>query len=268
MNGGELESVVAAVMSSTGYAQLDPGMVSNVAARELQKRSGVKQVIKATRTKLHQVAGAYLEDSPTYTAWMDELATLPCDPANPALRDFCRRVMRHHASTRERLDILDEFYERTLEPLRPIHSLLDLACGLNPLTLPWIPLAPGAEAWVCDVVKDMLNFDGQFIGHMGYGGGASICDLTQTIPERRVQVALLLKTIPCLEQLDKNIGPRLLEGIRAEHMLISFPRRSLGGYNKGMPRTYAAHFGEMVQGKQWRIERFDFPSELVYLVSK
>jgi 16S rRNA (guanine(1405)-N(7))-methyltransferase len=78
----------------------------------------------------------------------------------------------------------------------------------------------------------------------------------------------VLKTIPCLEQLDKSIGRRLLEGLPAEHILVSFPAQSLGGRSKGMVENYEAHFREMVAGLDWQVERYEFKTELAFLIKK
>jgi 16S rRNA (guanine(1405)-N(7))-methyltransferase len=83
-----------------------------------------------------------------------------------------------------------------------------------------------------------------------------------------VQLALLLKTIPCLEQLDKTVGARLLEGIQAEHILVSFPAQSLGGRGKGMLENYEAHFLQLVAGKNWAFRKYEFSTELAFLLSR
>ena len=68
------------------------------------------------------------------------LGSLPTDLHNPQVKDFCLERMRGHASTQERLPILEEFFQTTLASIAPVESVLDLACGLNPLALPWMPL--------------------------------------------------------------------------------------------------------------------------------
>ncbi len=80
-------------------------------------------------------------------------------------------------------------------------------------------------------------------------------------------MAFLLKSIPCLEQLDKNIPLRLLKAIPAQHWLVSFPAHSLGGRGKGMRHNYRQHFEEIIQGWQVSQQVFDFPGELVFLLS-
>ncbi len=81
-------------------------------------------------------------------------------------------------------------------------------------------------------------------------------------------MAFLLKTIPCLEQVDKQIGLSLLEQIQAEHILVSFPAKSLGGRDKGMPTFYRDHFYELIEGQRWQVQEFNFSTEIAFLVTK
>jgi 16S rRNA (guanine(1405)-N(7))-methyltransferase len=173
-----------------------------------------------------------------------------------------------HASTQEREAIPATFFYETLADLGHLESVLDLASGLNPLNIASMPVASGCTYWAVDVYADMVDYLNLFFSHFELKGKASLCDLTQNIPGQEVQVAFLIKTIPCLEQIDKNAGQRLLEGIKAPNILVSFPSRSLGGRPKGMIQNYEAHFNQLIAGKGWQVTRFEFPGELAFLVRK
>lgn len=268
MSDPALDAIVTEVQSAAKYRAIHPGLVRRIAAQELAKGRKARETVKAVRNKLHQIGGAYQETPIDYAKLIAELETLPTQAVNPELQAFCRRAMQQHASTRERLPILEQIFAQALAPLAPLTSLLDLACGLNPLALPWMPLAPDAPYYACDIYTDQIDFLNRFLAHIRRPGRAELCDLTAELPTQRVQVALLLKTIPCLEQVDKAIAVRLLENIPAEHLLVSFPARSLGGRGKGMPENYEAHFMELVAGRNWKIDRFQFSSELAFLVSR
>ena len=261
-----LDDLVQAVQAGPRYREIDPGLVRRIGAQEMAKGRSFKEAVKETRNKLHQVGGAYQETTPDYARLALELDGLETGPV--ALQAFCRRAMAAHASTRERLPYLEQFYAPLRERLGPLHSLMDLACGLNPLTLPWLPLEAGGEVWACDIYADMAIFLNRFFARAGYQGAAGVCDLTAGVPQRPVQLALLLKTLPCLEQLDKAIGPRLLEQIQAEHVLVSFPALSLGGRGKGMVQNYTAHFEQLISGRGWRVQQWSIPTEIVFLVTK
>jgi 16S rRNA (guanine(1405)-N(7))-methyltransferase len=263
-----LEEMIRQVCAGARYRELDPGLVRRLTILELAKGRSSKETVKAVRNKLHQVGGAYQEDGIAYDRWSAALELLPPTFSAPETQNFCRAMMRQHASTRERLGIVENFYQQTLAPLGPIHSVLDLACGLNPLCAPWMPLAPDAQYWACDVYQDMTTFLCRFFAHMQLKGGAEMCDLVQGCPQKPVQLVLLLKTIPCLEQVDKQVGARLLDNLPGEHALISFPARSLGGRSKGMVQNYEAHFETLTAGRNWRIQRFEFSSELAFLCSR
>ena len=71
-----------------------------------------------------------------------------------------------------------------------------------------------------------------------------------------------------MEQVEKGVGARLLAGVNADHVLVSYPARSLGGASKGMRENYAAQFADLAAGQGWTIQRFDFANELAFLIDK
>ncbi|MEO8394385.1 MAG: 16S rRNA methyltransferase [Chloroflexota bacterium] len=261
----DLDSVVEAVLQSSKYRTIAPEFVRKIAAEELRKFPKAKEAIKATKNKLHQVAGAYLTSPPNYDSWLERLETAN-DPDER--REVCRALMQTHASTRERLPILDEFYRVALAEIAPLHSVLDLACGLNPLAIPFMPLADGATYYACDLYTDQAEFFNRAFPLLGVSGEAWAADVTQTVPSQKVDLALIIKAIPCLQQIDKGIGVRLLEGVQADHILVSYPAQSLGGKGKGMRANYEAQFNELVTGKGWTIRKYDFATELAFLITK
>jgi 16S rRNA (guanine(1405)-N(7))-methyltransferase len=268
MNPADVDALVAAVLEGARYRHMDQALVRSLAEKELTKGRSFKEAVKAVRNKLHQVGGAFQEQTPPYARWLTELEDLSDDPADPQVRAFCLKAMQAHSSTRERLSILDRFYQETLTSLGKINSVLDLACGLNPLALSWMSLATGATYHAVDIYQDLADFLDHFFAHVHLNGQAGLCDLTTAVPPQPVQLALLLKTIPCLEQVDDQAGGRLLNSIPAEHILVTFPVHSLSGHSKGMRANYEMHFNDLIAGQSWHVQRFEFSSELAFLLSR
>jgi len=262
-----VEHLVETVRSSSKYRQVCAEVVRNVGARELASRRNLKEAIKATKNKLHQIGAAYLPAQMHYEQWLEELRHA-ARSSESDLRAACLRIMGYHASTRERLPILERFYLTTLRGIGPVHSVLDVACGFNPLAIPWMGLPPEANYFAYDMYEDLMAFLGSFLTLMGRPGKAEARDVLYGLPSEAVDLAYLLKAIPCLEQLDKSAGSRLFETIKARHLLISFPVVSLGGRDRHMVANYEARFRELVGGKGWAVQRFAFESELAFLVSK
>lgn len=259
----QLPQLLEAIAASAKYRHVSAEFVQRLGEQELAKRRNLREAIQAVKNKLHQVGGAYLDQPPPYAAWLAELRATPPD----RLRPLCARWLGAHASTRERLPILDEFYATLFAALPPIHSVADLACGLNPLARPWMPLPPAASYFACDIYADMTDFLDVFLEGWPGGGRAEAHDLLGFTPPR-AQLALLLKTLPCLEQVDKAASLKLLQSVPADYLIVSFPAHSLGKRDKGMVENYAAHFQELVGDQPWPIKRFEFKSELAFVVDK
>ncbi len=269
MSGGRdelISQVVEAVRSSPKYRAICADFVRRIAALELGKGRSFREAVKAYKRKLHQVAGAYLDMGVHYPEWLEELRRA-AQRGKEELRNACARIMGHHASTRERLPILDQFYAVTLAGLPPVRTVVDVGCGLHPLAIPWMPLAEGAVYYAYDVYEDMTAFLEEFMALVPVQGRAEALDVLDFSPGR-ADVAFFLKMVSCLEQVDKEAGRRLLAAIPADYVIVSFPVHSLGGRGKGMRATYETHFRRLVEGRDWGVEQFDFSTELVFRVRK
>jgi len=260
----QLDVLVEKVVAGQKYRYVSRDLIRGVGARELAIRRNLKEAVKATKNKLHQVGGAYFETAIDYNQALADLRATRDDPA--AFRQTCRDIMSLHASTRERLAIVDDFYNIVLADLPDIRVVMDIACGLNPLTLPWMPFDDQVEYVAYDIYADMIGFIQQFFETFGVRGEAEVRDVIGNPPSRTADLALILKTLPCLEQVDKTAASRLIDAIQARYLLISYPAHSLGGRRKGMVENYEAQFWELAGGRNWTVQRFEFPTELAFLV--
>ncbi len=266
IQNGQLEKLVESVQASSRYREISDDLIRDIGARELAKRSNLKDAVKAAKRKLHQVGGAYLVENKAYATWLHDLQQLV--GRRDELLAYLQIMMSHHVSTNERLPILEQFYTTILADLPPIRSVLDIACGLNPLALPWMPFKSPVEYYACDIYKDMVSFLNQYMKLMQVQGEAQVCDVLQDCPTRQVDVAFVLKVLPCLEQVDKAAALRLLQTIQANVIVVSFPVHSLGGKAKGMETYYATRFRALIEDSPWSVKQYAFATELAFVVTK
>ncbi|HSM23654.1 MAG TPA: hypothetical protein VK856_02200 [Anaerolineaceae bacterium] len=264
----QLEKLVSKVKEGSKYQNIHQQFIENIATIEQKKGRSWKDTVKAVRNKLHQVGSAYQPQEINYDQLLSELKSLSHDLQSPEAKRFLIQTMSLHTSTRERLPILEQFYQDALADFKALESLLDVACGLNPLALAWMPINQSTRIRVCDIYVDQIEFLNEFFLHFELNGKAYYCDLTQQPPQEKFQLGLILKTIPCLEQIDKNIGKRILQELNCENLLVSFPAQSLTGRNKGMREFYSVHFQSLVAETQWNVTRFSYPNEQVFLLQK
>ena len=261
-----LDELVAAVADSAKYRAVSRDLIASVGARELRDQRSFKDAVKATKNKLHQVGGAFLDARPRYDQWQQTLEVAAAEGSHE-IRAACKTIMEAHTSTRERIPIVEHFYSTIFAALPPVRSVLDLACGLNPLAIPWMPLAPDATYTACDIYHDMTTFIDAYFGITGITGHAEVCDLVAAAPTQDVDLALVLKALPTLEQLDRGAGIRLLRTLRARAIVVSFPSRSLGGRNKQMVTTYGERFEALAATEGWPLQRFEFSTELAFIIT-
>jgi len=262
-----VERVATRVRSGTKYNQVALALIARLAEQELLQGRDVREAAKATRRRRHQVAGAYLSGRIRYNRWVERLCHAR-EAGQEPFRRVCLEMMRLHASTRERLPIVDRFYAETMRGIAPIHSVIDVGCGLGPLAISWMPLAEGATYHAYDVYHDLAAFLNAFLPLAGVQGHAEARDAIVDVPECEADLALVLKLLPCAEQLGRGYGLALLDRLNAPHLLVSFPVQSLGGRDKGMARNYQEWFLAMTAERRWEARRFAFPGELVFLVDK
>jgi 16S rRNA (guanine(1405)-N(7))-methyltransferase len=270
---GEVESqqidrLIEAVLASSKYKRIDVDFIKHIGMQELARHRNLKGAIKSTKNKLHQIGGAYQTSTPRYSVWLDELKFAKRSGNEEHFHETCKWIMQYHASTRERLPFLEQFYSTIFANLPPINSVIDIACGLHPLAIPWMLLSESVQYFAYDIYEDMIGFLNESFALMPIQGSAKVSDVLHSCPTQKVDIAFILKAIPCLEQVDKSVGLRLLETINADHLVVSFPAHSLGGKNKGMTANYESRFYKQVAHKPWSIQRFEFPGELVFLADK
>jgi len=260
----DLLKLITEVVRSPKYAQISPLVIERVARQELPRHRKMAEAVKATRTKLHQAVGAYLNPNTSYAQLSDNLMSTDLSE----IFSWAKETLSFHASTAERLPHLEGFYSTCLNKLSAPNTILDLACGFNPFTFPWQPGFPNATYLACDIVLPMLGLIDQFLMKLSNSGRAFVCDLRVSTPQVSANLVLLMKTVPLLDQVDRQIAPRLLKELQTDHILVTFPVKSLGGKNKGMFKTYANRMEELLSGSEFDVTEHLFPNESAYLLSR
>jgi 16S rRNA (guanine(1405)-N(7))-methyltransferase len=263
----ELERLTAEVRRGKKYKHISPTLIAHIGAGEMEKRTSFKEAVKSTRNKLHQVGGLFFERKVEYQAAWAGLVEAERQEGS-ALRDQARHIMGWHTSTRERLPILAEFYQQIMERLPSPKVVLDVACGLNPCALPWMSLPSGVKYFAYDIYADLVDFVERVIGLYGYSGGAKVRDVVHDPPSRSADLALVLKSLPCLEQIEQGAARNLLIELQARHLVVSYPVQGVGGRGKGMAVNYQAQFEDTIAGLGWSVQRLEYETELVFLIDK
>ena len=232
--------------SNKKYGDVHPDAIRR-AIQECEGRyKKSKDLEKAVREQLHGITSAFND----------------LKRADPS--DDLESLLSRHASTKERLPLerMDALYARIFETTREPESILDLACGLNPLYLLRRESCPVTGVDVSRSCIELLSaapgFTGRWVDLLSDGA----------VPRERFHVALLFKILPLLERQRSGSAMELMEQIDAEYLVVSFPTRTLGGRNVGMEKNYSAWMEAHVPGNRAIADRFTDENELFYILKE
>ncbi len=266
-----MDEVVALMRRGRKYATLADETLRRMAGWAARRHPSPRDAARAARRKLHQVYGAYLSPGDLGAAER-LLAGVPADAPREAVAAAAREILGRHASSAERLGFMEALYRAIWEAAggpQSIGRVLDLACGLHPLALPWMGLEREVEYIACDLDLRLVSLVEAFRRRWGQAGRARAHDLLcGPLPRgaQRADVVLLLKTLPCLERQEAGAALRLLRSLSARLVVISFPAQSLGGREKGMRAHYETFAATLIEELGARAQRLDYPTETLHLL--
>ncbi len=255
------QALIEKVCASKAGREIDPAVVS-AAVRWALARFSPKDAEKAAKTRLHQLYGSYVGEGWAKAA-AKTLALLEAGALPP--QDAAMRLMALHGSTAERLEHIGECYERIFEACGAPSSVLDVACGLNPLAFV-LPGMPQAALTALDAGQDIAALLNRFFAAAPLPRAhAESGDAMAALPAGPYDLALVLKFLPLAERIEKGGALRLLRAIPARRVVVSFPTRSLSGRNVGMEKNYSEWF-EALGFEGEILERFVCGGEVYYVV--
>lgn len=258
------KAIAAALHQVLKYRNVCPDTIERISQWACDRHRSDKEAVKSARRKLHQLYGAYFK--PGWKSHLKhQLDALHAANDPDSRRTICMQMLKYHASTAERLPILDQVYQDILSLIPAPKTVLDLACGFNPFSLPWMGKIGAARYTAVDIDSQLLNFITDFSKAIDGNIETEYRDIISSPPSFSVDLALLLKTIPSLYQTDKNAGLRLLKSLNAHYVVVSFPLQTIGGARKGMKENYRQTAEELFRSLGVEFKELIYPSEIFYV---
>jgi 16S rRNA (guanine(1405)-N(7))-methyltransferase len=262
---GEVQTQeVDRILSTAKYRALPRETIEDVVGREIARHGPGARALKAARLVLHRVAARYL-GRPDFRAFLRRLESCADSGARDAV---CREILALHASTRERLPILEDLYRGLFGRTGLPRVVADLASACNPLAFRWMGLEKSVRYMAYDIDRDMVQLVGAYFRLEGIAGEAIHRDVLCSPPTLRADVALLLKMFHCLEHRRKGAGWEVVSAVPARVVAVSFPSRNLAGRSSDIAANYREGIRASAAQAGWGCEEMSFPGETVLLVTK
>jgi 16S rRNA (guanine(1405)-N(7))-methyltransferase len=264
----ELQPLIEEILNSRKYRGLDipPETVEDILEKELVRHRSSKDAVKETRKKLHNIVAPYLGDPDFQSAGLVlERAFKNGDGEQARLE--CMKILASHASTNERIPILDVFYRRLFEVTGKPDAILDLACGLNPFSFPWMGLPASVKYYAYDLNRPRLDFIHQYFKLQGLAPLGSNADILIHPPAVEAPVGFFFKEAHRFEQRQHGCNLPFWQSLRVRYLLVSLPTNSLSGKHNLVERQRNLVYST-VQGQSWKVIELVFENEIVFCIDK
>lgn len=261
-----MDTVYLRLKESRKYKYLCDDTLYRISDWALQRFEG-KQAVKAAKKKLHQVYGAYFEAfQPGKIQKM--LNKISSEPDKENLETIALEIMESHTSTSERIPFMKQFYTDLFKRIEKPKKILDLACGLHPFAVLWMDLEQDVEYYAYDIDTRLIALINTFFGYLHGNYKAQCSDILVSIPEIEADVVFLLKTLPCFEQQEKGVSKKIITSLKAKHIVISFPSRTLTGKAKGMENYYYTFAMDLINRLNLEYFKLEYSNEVFYVLNK
>lgn len=249
-NKKELKSLSNDFIGSIAKQVLEKEKVS------LDKKANRKKIIKETRKVLREVYGAFKRTKyHKKEKLLQEITSLSDIEAHD-------RILELHTSTKERLPYYDSVYQQIFSITGKPQSILDLGCGLNPLSLPHMQLEE-VTYYASELTQEDSDFIQRYLDKLKIKGNTFPMDLTRIDVLPQADVCFLFKLLDTLETLKRNVTKEILEKLQTRWAVVSFPLKTLGG-RRTISKRRLVWFERMISSYQYKT--FEIPNEIFYVI--
>lgn len=265
MTRADIPQLAQDILASAKYSSSDlcVDTVIDLLEREIPLYRSQKEAVKAVRKKLHNIVAPYLGD-PDYAALAPALERAA---AEGRTQEACAAILASHASTKERLAILPEFYARLFALTGRPESILDLACGLNPFSLPWMGLAPAARYHAYDIHRPRVDLINHFLRLLGHAPLGEVRDILVSPPDTAADAAFFFKEAHRFEQRQHGCNRAFWQALRVRWLLVSLPPAGLTGRSSLIDGQRRLVY-QTIAGLDWPVTEILFQNELVFCIDK
>lgn len=188
---------------------------------------------------------------------------------NPAkLKDFDSLLLKHE-STRERMGIYPELYQRIFHITGSPGTILDLGCGINPLSYKYLKITPRYLAY--DVNAVVIGIVDDFFKKKKINGKAGLINLREARKKKlklpKADICFLFKVLDSVE-LEKGhkLAEKLIRQIQSKWIAASFSTRTLSG--KRMAHPYRGWVEQLCRRLGYFYDVLECENEIFYLIRK
>ncbi len=262
------EDMARSILSSRKYRNLDLPLetIEDLISHALDRGLKPDKAVDDAREKLHNIVAPYLGD-PDYAEAMRELSQVSRFESDQSLREFSLKMLNSHASTKERIPQMDDFYGGVLSITGQPSSLLDLACAMQPFAVPWMGLPSGCRYMAYDLHKPRVDLINRYFEMAGINGKSFYGDILLQPPRDHADMAFFFKEAHRFDQRQKGCNRKFWQALDVRWLVVSLPATNLTGRFDLVDRQRRL-VAITLEGLDWPVTEILIGNELVFCIQK
>jgi len=278
----EIKNLISELKKSKKYSQVYPPLLQRICLEESIKYKKDKEKIKAVKNRLHEAYGAFQNENNLKRA---ENFISESNGDLLSLSSLSLNLMKLNTSSNERILFINDLYkfifnaifsdssDSSDSPENTNTTILDIGCGFNPFSLPFIiQAAPEIKIksyHALDINPALADITNKYFELFNLPKHAGCIDIISEIPVQKADIAFLFKVIPTIESSKKNRGFEVINNLNVKYTAISFPTKTLCGKDIGMANNYSNFFEKKLDYEKFTvIGKNIFENELVYVLKR
>ena len=175
-------------------------------------------------------------------------------------------TLKEHISSRERLEFYPKIYQDIFSITGKPKTIIDLGCGLNPLSYKYLDCKP--IYYASELSKEDCKVIESFFKENKIKGECFAFDLLSEdyskLPE--ADICFLFKVLESLESVKKNISKEILQKINAKWIIVSFSKKSITG--RPIKKKGRSWLMRMLKELGYEYQILDIGEEIFYVIHK
>lgn len=208
---------------------------------ERPKSTGYKKIVKEIRASLRRSTGLFSVGK-------------------------TKNTLETHSSTKERLSFYSKLYQKIFKITNKPKTILDLGCGLNPLSIPYMKLK-NFSYYAYDINRHDVKIVKEFFKKNKIKGKAEVKDVLKVKSYPNTDLTFLFKMT---DVLDRGKGhkttEKLIKKIPTKFIIVSFPTITMSGKPMNFPRRKWIEL--MCNRLKYKFKILKFSNEIFYVLKK
>ena len=245
------------------YFQLNP---KSTKLLEKPKSKKFKEIIKSIKAKIHLSYGSFqTKDKGKRDEYLRNIQGIN-DYKNHDL------ILSTSISSKERLNDYKTLYRNIFKITGKPKKIIDLGCGLNPISYPYIGItdliykAYDIDKEDCNFINNYFNLMKSYTKLKGISEVKDLSSLKEIKKLPRADMCFMFKFLDVIESKGHKLSEQIIKNLNCKHLIISFPTKTVSG--KKMKHPYRGWIERMLARINYDFEKITTTNEIFYIIKK